>query len=128
MNIFNNYLDRLSSQYSQLSKNGSIIIHFDGKIMKDLTAGKIVWIAVLASYNGTSKFLGAPKIHPSTGANLAEAVYQRLIHWKIADKVKALSFDTTNSNTGPNASSITSSFGEKNELQLSSTRVPTPCV
>lgn len=57
-------------------------------------------IAILVSYEGTAKFLGAPKINAGSGKNIAETVYNQLIDWKIADKVVACSFDTTASNTG----------------------------
>lgn len=57
-------------------------------------------IAVLVSYNGTSKFLGAPKIQSSTGANIADVVYEKLVEWNIVDRVEGMSFDTTSSNTG----------------------------
>lgn len=71
--------------------------------MNDLTGrSQVDRIAVLVSYNGTSKFLGAPKITSSTGANIAEVVYQRLLQWNIVDQVKGLSYDTTASNTGIN--------------------------
>lgn len=59
-------------------------------------------IAVLVSYDGTSKFLGAPKIDSGTGQNIAEAVYSVLIEWGIAEKVVAFCFDTTSTNTGKN--------------------------
>lgn len=75
--------------------------HFDGKFMKDLIGStKVERIAVLVSYNGTSKFLGAPKVESSTGKNIADTVYERLVQWNIVDQVNGLSFDTTSTNTG----------------------------
>lgn len=69
--------------------------------MQDLTGrNKVDRIAVLISYNGSTKFLGAPKINSSTGENIAEVVYDRLRHWNLLDKIKGLSYDTTASNTG----------------------------
>lgn len=84
-----------------------MIAHFDGKIMQDLTGrSKVDRIAVLVSFSGTTKFLGAPKIDSSSGENIAAVVYQRLQQWNIVDKVKGLSFDTTASNTGINAGAV----------------------
>lgn len=73
--------------------------------MPDITGRtKVDRIAVLASYNGTCKFLGAPKINDSsTGANIAEVVYQRLLEWDIVNQVKGLAYDTTSVNTGIHA-------------------------
>lgn len=64
---------------------------------------KVDRIAVLVSYNGSSKFLGAPKITDSaTGLRIANVVYKLLVDWDIANKVTAVSFDTTSTNTGTN--------------------------
>lgn len=69
--------------------------------MEDMTgSSKVERIAVLVSYNGTSKFLGAPKLKSSTGRNISDVVYQRLVDWDIVEKVKGLSYDTTSVNTG----------------------------
>lgn len=39
---------------------------------------KVDRIAVLVSYNGSTKLLGAPKINVSSAENIADVVYQRL--------------------------------------------------
>lgn len=78
-----------------------MVVHWDGKILPDLIGKmKVDRIAVLVSYDGTSKFLGAPKIETSTGENIATVVYNKLIQWNLVDKIDAASFDTTASNTG----------------------------
>lgn len=84
-----------------------MLLHFDAKLMLDLTGpSKVDRIAVLVSYNGTTKFLGAPKINSGTGENIAEVVYQRLCQWNIIDQVKGVSFDTTSSNTGTKSGAV----------------------
>lgn len=85
-----------------------MLLHFDAKMMEDLTGrSKVDRIAVLISYNGTTKFLGAPKINKSaTGENIADVVYQRLIQWNLLDQVKGLSFDTTSTNTGTKSGAV----------------------
>lgn len=76
-------------------------VHWDGKLLPALIGNtKVERIAILVSYNGTAKFLGAPKIASSSGENIAAAVYSLLIKWDIFDRVAAMSFDTTASNTG----------------------------
>lgn len=88
----------------QMNRSGSLVVHWDGKVLPDVVGKtKVDRIAVLVSYNGTSKFLGAPKITDSpTGERIAHAVYKILTDWNIADKVTAMSFDTTSTNTGIN--------------------------
>lgn len=79
-----------------------MIVYWDGKILADLFGrAKSDRIAILVSYNGTFKFLAAPKIESGTGRNIAQAVYDVLIEWGISERVVACSFDTTSSNTGP---------------------------
>lgn len=80
-----------------------MVVHWDGKIVPDLTGRlKVDRIAVLVSYGGTAKFLGAPKIESGTGQNIAKAVYSVLVDWNVAERVVASSFDTTSTNTGLN--------------------------
>lgn len=78
-----------------------MVVHWDGKHLPDLV-GKIAveCIAVLVSYNGTYKFLGAPKLPSGTGQSIADAVYDLLVKWNLVDRIQGLSFDTTSTNTG----------------------------
>lgn len=76
-------------------------MHWDGKMLSDLTGRtKVDRIAVLNSYDGSTKFSGAPKIQSGSGKNIAEAVFNVLVEWNNVDKVVAANFDTTSSNTG----------------------------
>lgn len=84
-----------------MSSVQSFVIHWDGKLLPDLFGRqKVDRIAMLASYDGTSKFLGAPKVPAGTGENIAEVVHDALIKWDIVNRVSAMGFDTTSSNTG----------------------------
>ena len=49
-----------------MNKTGSLVIVI-GCI-------KVDRIAIIVSYNGTLKFLGAPNVTPSTGKNIADVV------------------------------------------------------
>lgn len=70
-------------------------------MLQDLVGNqKVERIAILVSYNGTSKFLGAPKILTGTGENIANAVYNTLVDWEVHEKIAGMGFDTTSSNTG----------------------------
>lgn len=49
---------------------------------------------------GKTQLLGAPKLHSGTGRTQVNAVIDVLKSWDIVDKVYAMCFDTTSSNTG----------------------------
>ncbi|XP_050339086.1 uncharacterized protein LOC126765398 [Bactrocera neohumeralis] len=86
----------------KLSDTQAMVVHWDGKVLPDLIGKiKVERIAVLVSYNGESKFLGAPKLISATGENIATAVFDTLSKWNILDRVEDMSFDTTSTNTGP---------------------------
>ena len=79
------------------------MVHWDGKILTDIVGRSHVdRITILVSYDGTAKFLGAPKIESGTGKNIAEAVHKILVDWNISEKIVAASFDTTSTNTSLN--------------------------
>ena len=46
------------------------------------------------------KLLAVPKLPSSSGAAMAKAIVEIIQEWKLEDRVEALSFDTTASNTG----------------------------
>lgn len=78
-----------------------MVVHWDGKVLPDLVGNlNVERIAVLVSYNGETKFLGAPKLISATGENIATVVFETINKWNIKDHVKGMSFDTTSSNTG----------------------------
>lgn len=85
----------------QLTCENSVEIHFDGKTLQDLTGLQLVKrMPVIASYLGTEKLLGVPKMQSATGDGIAKAVYKVLQEWHLTDKVQAICFDTTSTNTG----------------------------
>ena len=78
-----------------------LVVHWDGKMLHDLTGKETVdRLPILVSGKGVSQLLIAAKLHSSTGQAQAEAVYNALTDWGIASSVRAMSFDTTSSNTG----------------------------
>lgn len=83
----------------QLSEN--LVVHWDGKMLPDLTVGeKVERVAILVTGSGTEQLLGIPKLVSPTGQSAATVVLQSLEDWKAVDQVKALCFDTTTTNTG----------------------------
>ncbi|XP_065652350.1 uncharacterized protein LOC136079798 [Hydra vulgaris] len=85
------------------SSNSLITIHFDGKIVKELTEGKQFSkdrLAVLARIKGQTELLGIPVIDSGSGEHQKEAIEELISNFGLEDKVQCLCFDTTSANTG----------------------------
>ncbi|XP_065639732.1 uncharacterized protein LOC136072540 [Hydra vulgaris] len=80
-----------------------IILHFDSKIVKELTDGKELQLhrlAVLIRIKGQTELLGIPHLTSSTGEEQKTAILKLLNQFEIIDKFHGCVFDTTNFNTG----------------------------
>lgn len=85
-----------------------LVVHWDGKIMKNttkeannvITATNTDRLAVVVTGHKIEKVLGISKLMSGEGEAQANATYQLLQLWNIADFVVGMSFDTTSSNTG----------------------------
>lgn len=76
-------------------------MHWDGKLLKaQYLPDKENRLAVIVTGYEVEKLLGVPVTENGTGEAEAEAVHERLEFWNLSDKVQAMSFDTTKSNTG----------------------------
>ncbi len=85
----------------EFSVSSPLTVHWDGKLMENLTANKHVdRLPVLITGVGVEQLLGVQKLTSGTGEAQAAAVTQCLEEWEIAERVVALCFDTTASNTG----------------------------
>lgn len=79
-----------------------LTVHWDGKHMKGFTKSeKCNRLAILVSGGGKEKILEITKCTSGQGEVEAESVFEALQKWQLTDYVKAMSFDTTASNTGP---------------------------
>ncbi|XP_074112741.1 uncharacterized protein LOC141536250 isoform X2 [Cotesia typhae] len=77
------------------------VLHWDGKIMPDNEEpGNVDRLAIVITASGQETFLEAPKISSGTGENQASVIVSKMRDWSVTDKVKALCFDTTATNTG----------------------------
>ena len=93
-----NFVKNLDAKFSG---DVRLTVHWDGKLMEDLTSKKTVYrLAILVSGQDKSQLLGVPSISSGTGKSQAHAVVDALQQWGITEKVVALCFDTTTSNTG----------------------------
>ena len=81
--------------------NVPLTVHWDGKLLMDLTGNEYVdRLPIIVTGVGVQQLLGVPKIGSGTGLNQATAVMAALKEWGISERVAAISFDTTASNTG----------------------------
>lgn len=80
-------------------------MHWDGKLLPELLSrskiGKVERLPVIIVGNEIEKLLGVPKSESGKGTAMADVIYETLIDWNLADKVEAMCFGTTASNTGP---------------------------
>src|SRR5262249_38049748 len=74
----------------------------DGKLLPDISgkSEKVDRLPIIVSGHGIQRLLNVPKLPNGTGEATANAVAQALENWCLANKVKAISFDTTASNCG----------------------------
>lgn len=78
-----------------------LTVHWDGKAVTSLSGNDTIERqAVLVTGKSTVQLLGVPFLEKGTGKAIGEAVVDLLRKWNIADRVKAMSFDTTSVNTG----------------------------
>ena len=79
-------------------------VHFDGKLLTDLSGGFGDRLAVMLSGDTpdctSGKLLSARLIKDSSGKEQADEVVRALKEWKAQNNIVAMCFDTTSSNTG----------------------------
>lgn len=86
---------------SKLKVANILVLHWDGKLLPDNEkSGKIERLPIIITGLNTEQLLAVPKLSSGTGKNCADAIIAEINNWGISDRVKALCFDTTSSNTG----------------------------
>lgn len=94
-----------------LPKNAPLIVHWDGKILPNLTRegsstqnvsqyAERLAIIISGPDLPVEKLLAIPKISGGTGEIMATEIKETLDNWRVTDNVVGMSFDTTASNTG----------------------------
>src|SRR6267154_1032807 len=82
---------------------GPIVVHCDGKIMDDYTGTcaheKVDRLADIVSNSSQEQLLSIAKLSSGSGQAIADAVVTSLDNWHLTNQVKAMSFDTTASNS-----------------------------
>lgn len=86
-----------------------LTVHWDGKLLPDLTGRtEVDRLPILITGLGIEKLLAAPILTKGSGQHMCEATMKALNDWKIPiNRVVALCFDTTSSNTGIHAGACT---------------------
>ena len=78
-----------------------LVLHWDGKLLPSLSGHNEDRIVVILTGESNSEFLlGVPASSDSTSKNVASLVLKEVNEACVRDKIIALSFDTTASNTG----------------------------
>lgn len=113
--------DRVKLEFSLRDVQVPLTVHWDGKILPDITGRQSVdRLPVLVSGYQVDQLLGVPKLNHGTGEETSQAVLIVLNDWGVSNRVKAMCFDTTASNTGcrAGACSLIESKLEKDLLHL----------
>ena len=77
-----------------------LTLHWDGKMMPSLTnEGNVDRLPILVSGEGVQKILAAP-ITDGRAEPTASTIHSVISEWAISDRIRALCFDTTATNTG----------------------------
>ena len=84
----------------QFVKKDAIVVHIDTKIMAKGPNGKTEdRLAITVTGNNNEQLLGVPAISNGTGKETAEGTFKKLMEFNIDDHVKAISYDTTATNS-----------------------------
>ena len=93
--------DRAKYIPENFASDASLVLHWDGKILPDITGReKVDRLPILVSGNGNEQLISVPKLPSGTGKAIAEAVVAAVQEWGIENKIGAMCFDTTATNTG----------------------------
>ena len=80
--------------------NVPLVIHWDGKLLEDITGREMVDRLPILISGGIDYLLDVPKLNKGTGSATTDAVFNAAKSWGVLDKVKGTCFDTTASNIG----------------------------
>lgn len=93
--------DRYANIKAEFQGNVPLVVHWDGKLIQHLTGKeKVDRLPVLVSGKGVSQLLTVAKLPTGTGKAQADAVFEAIEDWGIANSIRAMCFDTSSSNTG----------------------------
>ena len=97
--------DSIRERFAELNDKKTKVIHFDGKIVEELTNGVVTKrdrMAILVSSNDLEfpQLLGGPWLESGTGADQQAALAELIESWGLKEDLVGMGFDTTAANTG----------------------------
>jgi hypothetical protein len=97
-----NHEEATTSLRNESINNSAMLLHWDGKLLPDLTGNKgtVDRLAIILTGGNEEILLGVLKICQGTGKEQADACLSTLDDWGLRSQVRGLAFDTTASNTG----------------------------
>lgn len=79
----------------------SAVVHWDGKMLPELTGHKLVErLPIIITHMEGEQLIGVPRLSSSTGMEISKTVFDALNEWKLSNKIVAACFDTTASKSG----------------------------
>jgi hypothetical protein len=92
--------------------NIPLVVHWDGKMLSDISGHheKVDHLLIQVSGQGIERPLNDLKLPNGTGEAMANAVVEAIKNWTLDENEKAMSFDTTSSNSGIRAYRCSSSY------------------
>ncbi|XP_065679988.1 uncharacterized protein LOC124806701 [Hydra vulgaris] len=93
---------KLKESFGENIRDVPLVVHWNGKLLPDISEKheKIDRLPILVSGQGVERLLNVPKLPNGTGEAMANAVVTAIYDWNLAENIKAMSFDTTASNSG----------------------------
>ena len=92
---------RFAQIKESLTGEGPLTVHWDGKMMEDLTSiAHVDRLPKVIYFGGDKQLLSVPKLLKGSAEAQADAIIGCLNEWGVASRVNSLCFDTTASNTG----------------------------
>lgn len=94
--------DQIKAKFGENIADSFLVLHWDGKILPKWSSvdGKSDRLAVAVTYGGQSKILGAAELLNGKSVVQFNAIEEIIKDWLVEDFIKAISCDTTSTNTG----------------------------
>ncbi|CAH0552832.1 unnamed protein product [Brassicogethes aeneus] len=92
--------ERIKREFGHI-ETGPVVVHWDGKLIPDgFSCKKVDRVPIIVRSNTIEKILSVPALPDGKGVTQAQAIFKAVQEWGLTDNIKAVCFDTTNSNLG----------------------------
>lgn len=94
------WVELIKDRFTNSDLEGAVV-HWDGKLLPDILGKEVVErLAVLISCGPEEQLIAVPKLENNRGISQAKAVVSAVAEWGATEKIQAMCFDTTSTNTG----------------------------